>query len=130
MSENYKTKVALSRTKEMSKPVVSSMQPRPREGSAAPISHEFNLGPFVVRVSNKQHYRLYTIYTPQMDVLGKQASYPSIADCLDKLDVVAAKGEVSRAVQGVLRNNRETQAYLKLQQQLAAEQRRLYAARA
>lgn len=130
MSQEYKTKVAVSRTKNVQSPQHSSMVARPRDGvTAVPQDHEFKLGPFICRVSNKQHYRLYAIYTPRMELLGKQASYPSISDCLDKLDAAAGKGLIARSTQQSLHSDRETRAYVQLQQEFADEQRRLYEAR-
>lgn len=58
------------------------------------VPHEFQLGPFRVVHSRKQHYRLYTIFGPDNIVIGKQISYPSIGGCLDNLKQAAAAGKV------------------------------------
>lgn len=59
--------------------IFKNMQP-------TPLVNEFNIGPCVVRVSPKQHYRLYTVSTPKGVIIGKQASYPSVHDCLGYVD--------------------------------------------
>lgn len=62
----------------------------------APPPHEFMVGPFKVTMQNKQHYRLYSIRLPSDGtIIGKQASYPSIHDCLDGLDRARGAGTVS-----------------------------------
>ena len=78
------------------------------------VPHEFKLGVFVVRVSNKQHYKLYTIYTPiSATPIGKQASYPSEGNCDDALRNAADLGIIKRSewndilrMQARLRTNR------------------------
>lgn len=85
----------------------SPMRARPREHLTSIPQSEFKIGPFVVRCSNKQHYRLYSIYTPSMILIGKQASYPSIYDCIDKLEAASSKGEVSYTTYSRLVQNRE-----------------------
>lgn len=71
------------------------MRARSREHITSLPQSEFNIGPFVVRCSNKQHYRLYSIFMrPDMLLLGRQASYPSIFDCLDKLEKAYGAGTV------------------------------------
>lgn len=59
---------------------------------------EFKVGPFIVRVSNKQHYKLYTMHTPDMQAIGKQASYPAMENCLDSLSKAASQGLVDRSI--------------------------------
>ena len=90
------------RIKPAPKPAVAvqsaPMRHRPRESVVAMTSGEFEIAAFTIRVSNKQHYRLYSIYTKVGNVLiGRQASYPSIYDCLEKLERAYAAGDVSDA---------------------------------
>lgn len=70
---------------------------RPRESSVAMHEGEFIIAEaFLVRRSNKQHYRLYSIYTAKRKkLLGQMASYPSIFDCLSKLEAALGNSEVS-----------------------------------
>jgi hypothetical protein len=51
-----------------------------------PLISEFAIGPCTIRVSPKQHYRLYTISSPKGIIIGKQASYPSVHDCLNYVE--------------------------------------------
>jgi len=86
---------------------------RPREHIAQLPQTEFNVGPFLVRCSNKQHYRLYSIYArPDMLMLGRQASYPSIFDCLDKLEKQYGAGAVPQSRYEAIINSRGVQQEL------------------
>lgn len=69
---------------------------RPRENTTTSVMPEFTIGPFTVRRVDKQHYRLYSIYAGRDGVLiGRQASYPSIFDCLEKLEKAFGSGKVA-----------------------------------
>ena len=73
--------------------VASTFHPR---DVTVPIPNEFMVGPFRVTMQYKQHYRLYNIRLPSTgEVIGKQASYPSIHDCLASLDKARGSGQCS-----------------------------------
>ena len=83
------------------------MRARPREHVTSLPQSEFNVGPFIVRCSNKQNYRLYSIYVGHgMLLLGRQASYPSIFDCLDKLEKAYGSGIVDPVQYNTIINSR------------------------
>lgn len=108
MSKTYNMKVSAAATKQVERPSASSMVARPRESITAPFMNEFKVGPFSIRVSNKQHYRLYSICAPTGELIGKQASYPSIYDCLEKTDRAAGNGSISHDIRQALYKSRET----------------------
>ena len=83
----------------------SPMRARPRDAEPKPVS-EFHLGPFLIRVSNKQHYRLYSIYVTDK-LIGRQASYPSIFDCIDKMEKATSSAVISHSTYEKIINNRE-----------------------
>ena len=93
---NYKEAINMTKTYRLPKAAVtpsipkteiSPLRARPRDILVPlPPHFEFSVGPFMIHRSNKQHYRLYSIYAPGNVLVGRQASYPSIYDCLDKTD--------------------------------------------
>ena len=92
---------------------ISPLRARPRD-SLVPIPphFEFSVGPFMIHRSNKQHYRLYSIYAPGNVLVGRQASYPSIYDCLDKTDKAAENGDIRSSVRDAVYKSRATAAAL------------------
>lgn len=65
---------------------------------------EISIGPFKVRVTNCQHYRLYTITVlnrwggmPESLFIGKQASMPDITQCLARMSEAVKNGNFDRS---------------------------------
>ena len=58
-------------------------------------AHEYKAGAFTVHISNKQHYKLYTIYLPNGEVVRKLASAPDLNECLYSMSMARAEGKIT-----------------------------------